>query len=204
MIYLYGYLVVGVLVFVVVLGSHLISTRNEVKSELANSMEDVLHPERKTLRYRFLEKLVVPVLASGAVVVGWPVAIWMKIKDMRESKSLGDYDPFAEPKEFEVRIEDLQQRLNRDAIEDKERIVDPLGAVPSKPFGHLNSVWQDFLDKSLEGCEYWSFKATWKTQWGEEEIREGYASVNGGEVKAFFISFIHNEAEAEASHSKNN
>lgn len=193
MIYLYAYLIVGVLVFVVVLGSHLISSRNEGKSELADSIQDALHPERKTLRYRFLEKLVVPVLASGAVVVGWPVAIWMKLKDMRESKSLGDYDPFAEPKEFEVRIEDLQQRLSRDAIEDKERIVDPLGAVPSEPFGHLNTVWKEFLGKSPEGCEFWSFKATWQTQWGDEEIREGYAAVDAGEVKAFFVSAIHDQ-----------
>ncbi len=194
MIYLYAYLVVGILVFIVVLGAHLISTRNEVKSELATSIQDVLHPERKTLRYRFLEKVAVPILAFGAVVVGWPVAIWMKLKDMRQAKSVDEFDPFAEPKEFEVLVSDLKERLGLEWIEAKEKISDPLGAVPSKPFGHLNSVWQDFLDKSPEGCEYWSFKASWKTQWGDEEIREGYASVNAGEVKEFFISFIHNEA----------
>lgn len=193
MIYLYAYLIVGVLVFIVVLGSHLIATRNEIKSEFAASIQDALHPERKVLRYRFLEKIVVPVLASGAVVVGWPVAIWMKLKDMRESKNVEEIDPFAEPKEFEVRIEDLQQRLSRDAIEDKERIIDPLGAVPSEPFGHLNSVWKEFLEKSPEGCEFWSFNATWKTQWGEQEIREGYASVKEGEVKAIFVSVIHGQ-----------
>ncbi len=204
MIYIYGYLAVGVLVFVVVLGSHVISTRNEVKSELASSIQDVLHPERKTIRYRFLEKVAVPILAFGAVVVGWPVAIWMKLKEMRQSKNVDDFDPFAEPKEFEVLVGDLQEKLDLERIESKEKIYDPLGAVPSKPFGHLSSVWQEFLDKSPEGCEYWSFKATWKTRWGEEEIREGYASVNAGGVKAFFISFIHNEAVAEASHSKNN
>lgn len=191
-IYFYGYLAVGVLVFVVMLGSHLISTKNEGKSELATSIQDALHPERKTLRYRFLEKLVVPVLASGAVVVGWPVAIWMKLKDMRESKNVEEIDPFAEPREFELQMGDLKEKHDLEWIEAKETIIDPLGAVPSNPFGHLNSVWQEFLRKSPEGCEFWSFKSTCKSQWGDEETREGYAAVDAGEVKAFFISFIHN------------
>lgn len=190
MTYLYAYLAIGVLVFVVVLGSHLISTRSEVKSDLAASIQDALHPERKTLRYRFLEKVVVPILAFGAVVLGWPVAICMKLNDMRQSKKGEEFDPFAEPQEFEVQMGDLKEKHNLEWIEAKERISDPLGAVPSKPFGHLNSAWQEFLSKSPEESEYWSFKTNWKTQWGDEETREGYASVEAGEVRAFFTSAI--------------
>lgn len=190
MTYLYAYLAIGVLVFLVVLGSHLISSRNEVKSELASSFQDVLDPERKTLSYGVFEKVLVPILAFGAVVVGWPVAIWMKLKDLRKSNNVEDFDPFSEPKVLEVQMGDLKEQHNLDSIEAKERLIDPLGAVPTIPFGHLNSVWQEFLSKSPEECEYWSFKATWKTQWGNEETREGYASVMAGEVKAIFVSAI--------------
>lgn len=190
MIYLYAYLAVGVLVFVVVLGSHLISSRNEVKSEMVSSIQDALNPERKTLRYRFLVKVVVPILTSGAVIVGWPVAVWMKLMEMRQSKNVENFDPFAEPQEFEVQIGDLKEKHDLEWIEAKERIIDPLGAVPTTPFGHLNPVWQEFLAKAPQGCEYWSFQTTWKTHWGAEETREGYASVKAGEVKAFIIAAI--------------
>jgi hypothetical protein len=43
-------------------------------------------------------------------------------------------------------------------VEITSHIVDPLGCVPTLPFGHLNAGWVKFLsDMTDEADEIWSF-----------------------------------------------
>ncbi len=109
----------------------------------------------------------------------------MKIQDLikkPEDETLDD-DPI-----FEVKVQDLVERLRIDEIERREIILDPLGAAPKLPFGHLNAVWRSFLEKYSSNSEIWSFSADWETAWGVHEKRSGYAIVRAGLVQDFFVT----------------
>ena len=67
MIYLYWYLGFGAVVFVIVLGAHLLTKRKE-----SDSLRDILNamdPDREELSYRILHNFVVPLLATGCACV---------------------------------------------------------------------------------------------------------------------------------------
>ncbi|WVM93015.1 hypothetical protein ULG90_02285 [Halopseudomonas pachastrellae] len=53
--------------------------------------------------------------------------------------------------EFAVTEDHLLESLTVAEIEARERVADPLGAVPDLPFGHLNTAWQEFLAECEEG-----------------------------------------------------
>ncbi len=202
MIYLYWYLGFGAVVFVIVLGAHLITKRNE-----SDSLRDILNamdPDREKLSYRILHNFVVPLLAGIAVVVGWPIAIFMKAKELLEKKSdTGAMD--GEQSEFSVSRDDLQERLSIEVIEARERVIDPLGAVPALPFGHLHSAWKAFLDGMGPDDSVWSFSANW-TSWGRKELREGYVILSGDTVAAHFQTVwkdVEEEVETETKQADN-
>lgn len=202
MIYLYWYLGFGAVVFVLVLGAHLLTKRKE--SDSLRDILDALDPDREKLSYRILHKFVVPLLACVAVVVGWPVAIFMKVKDMLGMDSYSGASA-GEQREFSVGRDDLQERLSVEEIETRERVNDPLGAVPALPFGHLNSGWKAFLDGMSPDDAIWSFSASWTT-WGRKEIREGYVIVRGETVGAHFQTVwkdFEDEVETESKQADN-
>lgn len=202
MIYLYWYLGFGAVVFVVVLGAHLLTKRKE--SDSLRDILDAMDPDREKLSYRILHNFVVPLLACVAVVVGWPIAIFMKVKDM-----LG-MNPYSgasvgEQREFSVSSDDLQERLSVEEIEARERVIDPLGAVPALPFGHLNSAWKTFLEGMGPDDAVWSFSANWN-RWGCKELRDGYVIVRGDIVGAHFQTVwkdVEEEVETEAKRADN-
>lgn len=202
MIYLYWYLGFGVAVFVTVLSAHLLTKKKE-----SDSLSDILaaiDPDREKLSDRILHSFVVPVLAFVAVVVGWPIAIYMKVKDMlgMDSNSRTSVD---EQREFSVSRDDLQERLSVEEIEARERVIDPLGSVPALPFGHLNSAWKTFLDGMGPDDAVWSFSANW-TRWGRKELREGYVIVCGDIVGAHFHTVwkdVDEGAETDAEKANN-
>jgi hypothetical protein len=181
-IYLYWYLGVGATVFVIVFVAHWLTKKNDSKS-----LSDILaatDPDREKLSFRILHNFVVPLLAVVAVVVGWPIAVFMKAKDLLEKKS----DTSAsggEQREFAVGRDDLQEILSIEVIETRERVIDPLGAVPAVPFGHLHSAWKAFLDGVGPDDAVWSFSANW-TRWGRKELRDGYVIVRGDIIGAHF------------------
>ena len=80
MIYLYWYLGVGAAVLAIVFGAHRLTKERE--SESIREILDAVNPERKKLSYRILNNFVGPVLAAVAIVVVWPVAIYMKGKEV--------------------------------------------------------------------------------------------------------------------------
>ena len=81
---------------------------------------------------------------------------------------------------------DLLTRLSVAEIEAIEMILDPFGAAPQLPFGHLNKAWRSFLANLPSGAELWSYAVVWENRWRAQEQREGYVTVVSGEIGIFF------------------
>ena len=125
------------------------------------------------------------VLAAILVVAVWPVAVYMKVKEMLQKK---ESNGFPEEREFAVEREHLLERMTVQEIEMREIVTDPLQAAPELPFGHLHAAWKDFLKGHAEGGELWSFSARWQTTWGRKELRSGYVLVENGSPGAHFLT----------------
>ncbi|MES1976871.1 MAG: hypothetical protein V4451_02475 [Pseudomonadota bacterium] len=193
MIYLYWYLGVGTVVLAVVFGAHRLTKKEKTESLL--DILDAVNPDRKKLSYRILNNVVAPVLAAVAVVVVWPVAVYMKVKDVFGEKS---ESPMEEEREFAVECSHLQERLTVPQIEAREVVADPMGAVPNLSFGHLNAAWKAFIEGVVADDEIWSFTAPWQTTWGRKEIRSGYVVVRGAVPTSHFLTMwkeIEDESE---------
>lgn len=182
MIYLYWYLGVGAVTLVVMYAAHKWNSRSE--SDGLKDILDAMNPERKKLSYRIINNCLVPLLASVLVLFVWPIAIYMKIKDMREKGSGGGY----EEKVFKVLKVDLLSQKSIEEIESSEIVSDPLSAVPPLPFGHLNKCWINFLKQLLEGDEIWSFRCRWDGNWGRSELRSGYVLVRNNKPNEYILT----------------
>lgn len=183
MIYLYWYLGIGVVVLAVVYGAHHLTKEKE--SDSLRELLESVNPDRKKLSYRILNNFVAPVLAAILVAAVWPVAVYMKVKEMllkRESYVSPD------EREFAVERDHLLERLTEQEIERREVVADPLKAAPELPFGHLNAAWLEFLKGRAEGTELWSFSARWQTTWGRKELRCGYVVVQDGAPGTHFLT----------------
>ena len=84
-------------------------------------------------------------------------------------------------------MSDLVEKLSRAEIETREQVVDPLHAVPNLPFGHLNGVWQSFVDGLEPDCELWSFRGRWKTEYRDWQM-QGYVAQQGETIGAYFLT----------------
>ena len=91
-----------------------------------------------------------------------------------------DMSLFEDDPQFAVQPSDLIECLSVNEIEHRERVDDPLQAVPNLPFGHLNDVWMQFLQKRQSGDSLWSFAAKWES-WGSHEQLAGYVLVRDGQ-----------------------
>ncbi len=183
MIYLYWYLGVGAAVLAIVFGAHRLTKAHE--SESVRKLLDAVNPEREKLSYRILNNCVAPALAAVAIVVVWPVVICMKGKEVFSKKGSSAVQ---EEREFAVERAHLHEPLTVAQIEAREVVEDPLGAVPTLPFGHLNAAWKTFVDGVAGDEELWSFTAPWQTTWGRKEIRTGYVVVRGGSPAKHFLT----------------
>lgn len=177
MAYLYGWLAIGVATLTIVLGAHLLA-RQRAPEPLPEWLSEARH-ERKDLAYRLLHDVLPPVLGSMFIVIAWPVAVYMKVMELRQRKKDDE-----RARGFAVKPADLRERLTLEQIEQREIVRDPLHAVPPLPFGHLHGAWCEFLARRPEDSELWSFSARWETPWGAEELREGYVAVQGGKPGA--------------------
>ena len=197
MIYVYWYLGIGVAVLAVVYGAHRLTKEKE--SESLRDLLEAVNPDRKKLSCRILNNVVGPVLAAILVVAVWPVAVYMKVREMLKKKDGADVE---EEREFAVERRHLLERLQVQEVEKREVVTDPLKAAPELPFGHLNAAWKEFLNGQADGSELWSFSAHWKTTWGRKELRSGYVMVQDGTPRAHFLTVwkdIADEEEADNS-----
>ena len=126
MTYLVAYLALGA----VVLAVALISDRqaNPPQSDFTREMLEAIDPERATLRYKLMHRLVVPALAGILMLVAWPVAVFIKVRELAAPKP-AEAEP--EPAEFCVTREHLLREMRVEEIEATEMVSDPLGACRS-------------------------------------------------------------------------
>lgn len=182
MTYLIWYLVIGVVILIVVFISHVLSTKSE--SDFMRGMKSAIHPERKTLHYELLEKVVVPLLTAMLVLVFWPAAIYMRAKEILLSKK----KLTLEKKIWSVVKDDLVRQMTVDEIELQERVIDPMGAVPDLPFGHLNTTWLRFKGNMEPQDSIWAFSARRTSDWERREILEGYVIVRADGIGPHFLT----------------
>ena len=187
------YLALYIAAGVIVLAVTLIQSRADTKKH-GESLGDQLNElklQKASAWTRFADKVIVPALAGTLVILAWPIALMMMIKVVINSK--GQEKMYGE-KEFVVSKRDLLERLTIEQIEEREMIEDPLGAVPNKPFGHLNHAWQEYRGTLRAGDELWSFKANCETDWDVVETRTGYVAVRHSKVGPFFTTAVSSHA----------
>lgn len=193
MIYLYWYLGIGAVFLAVIFISHQLT-----KSPDDSRLNDLLlasDPRRDRWWWKPLNNVIVPILAALMVLTVWPIAIYWKAKEMIDAHRPKNEEP---PKEFAVTRDHLQKQWTVAEIETAEVVVDPMGAAPRTPFGHLNPAWETFKQSILEGDQLWSFSAPWTSEWGREEVRDGYVVLRGETIGAHFLTrwvFIDKDSE---------
>ena len=186
--YFYYYLAVGIVVMLVVFISHRL-TRNP-ESDLKDDLMNSLYPERKRFWYQFLVNRLVPLMAGMLMVVVWPVAIYIKAKDIFSNKTVKIPKIDETHKDFAVNRKDLLQKMSINEINLLEKVYDPMGAAPNVAFGHLNPAWGKFISGLQPQDEIWTFSANWTSFWGSKDVRTGYAVLRGGEVGDYFMSNV--------------
>ena len=183
MIYLYGYLGVGVALFAgVYLANQWRMRRGDAEPA---GLLDGIHVPATRFWDRVVEEIVVPVLGFGWVVSCWPFFAYWKVKELtwgRNALAL-----VADPV-FAVERAHLLEHVSVEDVEALETVFDPLGAAPNLPFGHLHAAWRAFVDQRMEGDELWSFSGDWRTGWGNMEHRAGYVLVRAGEPGEHFLT----------------
>jgi hypothetical protein len=180
-IYLFGYLGIGVAVLLIVYISHRLSVKSE--PDIADILESV-NPARGTWHYKLLNNFIAPLLAAILLPFVWPIVIYWKAK---EKLARNNAVPESEEKGFSVNREHLKSEISIKEVELQERISDPLSAVPDIPFGFLNAAWERFKSQFLPGDTLWTFSAMWD-QGRFSQRRYGYAILRANEVPHYFMA----------------
>ena len=181
--YLYWYLGIGALFLAVIFISHHLT-----KAPAENRISDLLlaaDPSSNKWWWTPLNTVIVPIFAAIMILVVWPIAIYWKAKEMIDARQVKEEEP---PKEFAVTQDHLLKRWSVAEIEAAEIVSDPLGAAPRLPFGHLNPAWETFKQSIQDGDQLWSFSAPWTSDWGRNEVRDGYVLLRGQATGPHFLT----------------
>jgi hypothetical protein len=180
------YFGVGLLVCLAVVTSHL-----WVKHRQASSLTDALkslNPSRQRFWYRVLEDIVVPGLAFILVWLVWPVAIGFKFFEMYQKKDAeANSERLAKARVFVLKEDALVREMTVAEIEEANMVIDPLGAAPNLPFGHLNAVWVEFRDGLGVGETLHLFESVGPNAFRKQMIW-GYAVCKEGRVVRFMTA----------------
>lgn len=176
-IYLYCHLAIGLIVYLGIFSNSKFAklTMREIMYSLNQSAR-----HWRTLLKLFFEIILSLVLAIGVAIV-WPLVLYTQYKAMREKIK------WEKSQTLSVSCGGLIKRMTIVEIEELERVVDPCNAVPSSPFGHLNSVWERFKANIREGDEIWTFRANWDRGWAKQ-VCSGYALLRGNDVAHHFMT----------------
>jgi hypothetical protein len=173
-------------------------SKEDALRDLLATIEAQLDPNPTLLRRvgRWLEYEGLPALLS---ILLWPVRLFNLLKARLtkpnpESKRLRTL--FDDYPAFELKTQDLVERLTVEQIEQRELVDDPLHAVPPVPFGFLHESWQALRAQLQPGDELWSFDARRTVTWygvNYGERRTGYAIVRNGQPVASMLTMDRRE-----------
>jgi hypothetical protein len=116
----------------------------------------------------------------------WPIIVVMVLYSFYEDWRYAKFDKKQEI--FELQPTDLIEKVERQEVELREVVYDPLNAAPQIPFGHLNSVWLEFCEQLEIQDELWSFDLIWRSKFGYAERYAGYASVRNKCLNKIFYT----------------
>jgi|3_EtaG_2_1085321.scaffolds.fasta_scaffold42376_2 hypothetical protein len=88
--------------------------------------------------------------------------------------------------DYAPKLSDLSERVTISDIEANSIVSDPMGAVPAKPFGHMNWKWNEFKSELRPDAPVWRFTCPW----GGSHLHSGYATVAGNRVDRFILTSI--------------
>jgi hypothetical protein len=186
MIYLFVYLAVGALTLMgMLIDARLRRSRTTTDWRKISALA---RRARQPWQEAILERLIVPLVAGAVVIIAWPIAIAFAVHFYHQRGKDVDITAAFEPDQLRVKLSDLVARLSIQEIERMETVSDPLLAVPSLPFGHLNRAWLDFAHKIQSEDDIWSFQAHCGSYPSPMAARRGYASLRQGAVVAIFVS----------------
>lgn len=184
MTWLYIYLGTGAFIALIFYGLSL----KDRPSKFVRDMRSALG-YGKTLKDH-LQDILVYTLAGLTILIGWPgFLIWAFLKKLEERRERMKED---EPK-FVCKPEYLVRKVALIEAEQENIIEDPLGNVPTLPFGHLSKAWTKFLSEfGLEDeNELWYFEIPVGSDIGAYDTAtgpiSGYAKVVGGKVVGEFV-----------------
>jgi hypothetical protein len=180
MLALIGYGAIGLVTSVLVIGSHFLEA-NKPQGELYKAMYP---PEQLTPTQWVVKRILKPLLGFVVLIVVWPFAWFVGFMSVWEHYRRKAKDKAAV---FSVKRKHLKTLCQLPDVEKNSLIRDPLGAVPALPFGHLNKVWCDFVQKKPDDAQLWSFDFVWGDRYGHKDRRSGYAWLRGREVADWVI-----------------
>jgi hypothetical protein len=138
-----------------------------------------------------LKEFLVLCLAIACVLLGWPAFLaWLPFGIAQDKRNKA----WQALPDFDCAPEYLVAQVNPIDAEIASYVIDPLGTVPSLPFGHLNQGWVNFLaDMTDDRDEMWSFYIpkggkVGKYQFETTSETRGYAKVRDGKILAEFIT----------------
>ena len=138
-----------------------------------------------------LLNILVYAIATFCITFGWPLfGIWAIFQSRKEAaREIERNKP-----DFNCLPEYLIAQVDPVDAEIASYVIDPLGTVPSLPFGHLNPGWVNFLaDMTDDADEMWSFFIPKGSKCGKHRFAatsdiRGYARVRDGEILGEFIT----------------
>jgi hypothetical protein len=180
------YFGVGLVVCSAVVISH-VWRKHRQASALTDALKS-LNPSRQRFWYRVLEDVVVPGLAFILVWLVWPAAIGFKFFEMYQKKdAAANSERLAKAKVFVLKEEALVREMTVAEIEQANMVIDPLGAAPNLPFGHLHAVWVEFRDGLGVGETVHLFESVGPNAFRKQLIW-GYAVCKAGRVERFMTA----------------
>ncbi len=140
-----------------------------------------------------LEKIVVRGIAGVLVITFWPIALFLQIREILAYRANPPSPstptrPWKVFKKFAITRNDLGEQLTVQEIEERERVIDPMGAVPDVPFGFLNSAWLRFMAKVKPRDFIWAFSKQWMNRNWQQEQRSGYVILRRKRIGPFFLA----------------
>jgi hypothetical protein len=168
---------------------YLINAWKERPTEFVRGMMKLLGKETSLVDR--LKELLVYCFAIFCVLVAWPGFV---IYYFRHKQTEAANKAWQELPDFDCAPEYLIAEVNPIDAELASYVIDPLGTVPSLPFGHLNQGWVNFLSDMIDDRdEMWSFYVpkggkTGKYQFESSSDIRGYAKVRDGKILAEFIT----------------
>lgn len=175
--YLYSYIIIGVFLVTTVYFYH-----NPVS--IKNLFIFIVSFKKNISKIGY-KKIFTDFILFPLMILLWPLLVILLIysayADIKYKKNTKE-------EKFQLKITDLNQKIDRADIEKQEMVYDPLRAVPDCPFGHLHGAWLKFCEQLEDGDELWTFDVIWDSPWGTKEHYAGYAAVRSDVIIHFFMT----------------